>query len=136
MFLLKWCKENFDTGLKGTLYFFNVHLKNLEVQIKEIAGLFWPISSMSIEEQNMIEDASSKKQHIVEGVYRGTQYDRRCIIKRTTDCRGKSDVLRKQRWIFNPETNYSYPITLKVISAYLWSQKPDESCSLNLKLTQ
>ena len=97
MFLLKWCKENFDTGLKGTLYFFNVHLKNLEVQIKEIAGLFWPISSMSIEEQNMIEDASSKQQQIVEVVYRGTKYDRRCIIKRTTDCREKSEVLRKQR---------------------------------------
>ena len=55
-----------------------------------------PISSMWIQEQNMMEYASSKREQIVEGVYRGTKYDRRCIIKRTTDCRGKSDVLRKQ----------------------------------------
>ena len=99
------CKNKFGTGLKGTLQLFNDHIKILEVQIKEIAGLFRPISSMCIEEQNMIEDASSKQQQIVEVVYRGTKYDRRCIIKRTTDCRGKSDVLRKQIRIFKPETN-------------------------------
>ena len=64
----------------------------------------------------MIEDALSKGQQIVEGE---VLYEE------------NKDKTKTNLWTWN-QLLYCYPITPKVVLAYLWSHKPDE-ISLNLK---